>query len=463
MATSVLSSLSAILLLLPPGSSEWRRFHERMTTPEELMAYVELDRFAFWKQTAKDKWEASRTDPKQRAIAKWDAVREIVKDRATEFANGRGTLDFALDAALQMLETERALAVTSGEDITALERYWEVLAWMERVNRERYEAQRIPLKDLAQTSFQRQQAEIWLIEAQRKHNTPLWRGLRPRHNLLVFPLPLDAMDVKYLAKAKRTASRAQPRDLAADMVANGKTESNGRLSEFFNGRGTMDFLLEASQNQRNAEYHIAESPRKKLDALEEYWHRCLVVETVNVERYSAGRVNIRDRLRPTYRRCDAERQMLLARREQNEQRIPVGYDVLQGSDPKELAKEKWRAVHADPVELAKEKRDAAAVIVDTGMKEFLNGRGTLLFMLESIRQLTHAIQEADPSESARVAAASTYWTFAKITEMVSRERRDARRIPDWDYFEAKYALLNADDLLARAMKWSKDDPAEKPD
>ncbi len=126
---------------------------------------------------ARDKFELSQTDLQDLARAQKDLARALLEEsnisydsRMKEFMAGRGTLDFLIGSALRLLDSERALATSDAEQIAALERHWQRIRLMDRINQYRYEAGRIPIQDYSESRYYRLQAEMWLIEALRKAN-----------------------------------------------------------------------------------------------------------------------------------------------------------------------------------------------------------------------------------------------------------------------------------------------------
>jgi hypothetical protein len=87
------------------------------------------------------------------------------------------------------------------------------------------------------------------------------------------------------------------------------TECGTRWKEFLAGRGTMDIMLEAFRNLRDAEREL--SPRKadQVAVLEAYWKRTKRIEEINNARYQAGRIPVSDWAQARYVRADAEIQL----------------------------------------------------------------------------------------------------------------------------------------------------------
>jgi hypothetical protein len=96
---------------------------------------------------------------------RYSAAEDEMTARRREFLVGRGTLDIALGASRRLLEAERELSAKKEDQIAALQNHLKRVTEFDKVNRERYDAGRIPIQDLSQTTFYRVQAEIWLERA----------------------------------------------------------------------------------------------------------------------------------------------------------------------------------------------------------------------------------------------------------------------------------------------------------
>jgi hypothetical protein len=114
--------------------------------------------------------DTSRMSPKLKALLKerYDVARTEMDMRRKEFYAGRGTLDITLGASLRLLEAERELDARRDNQATALENHWKRMRQVEEVNKERFQAGRIPIQDLSESTFYRLQAEIWLERAREK-------------------------------------------------------------------------------------------------------------------------------------------------------------------------------------------------------------------------------------------------------------------------------------------------------
>lgn len=120
---------------------------------------------------------------------------------------------------------------------------------------------------------------------------------------------------------------------------------------------------------------------------------------------------------------------------------------------KELAKAKRAAVEAEPGKLAEEKLASAQIHVDSRMREFWAGRGTLEFLDEALRDQRDARLALAETEAERVRAWEEFWFFARRVEEVNRFRFEAGRIPTNDYLQSIYWRQVAELQLAQFRSW----------
>jgi hypothetical protein len=372
-----------------------------------------------------------------------DAARLVVEAHVQEIMVGRGNLEFLLDASLDLLTSEFQF---HKDRSPALERHWELMSRIEEFCKQLLEQSRIPLQDFEESRYARLQAEHWRM---------LGRETRSG-TTAVPPQSHDPPRLKALAKAKRNASRVTDQELLKEMTAAAQLICKAKEHEFINGRGTMNFLLDSTARAKDARIAAADTPSARFVPLDEFWLRAWFIGMTTQNRFDNGRLGIGELSRSQYHCRDAARQLVLARRENQDTRIPGAVPSIAEDpskvDQKHLAKAKWSLANASPAELANDKLDAASVLVDSRMREFVNGRGTLRFILEYQRFLLQAVQDADPSPRTRRAAVERYWEFLRLMERIEWERFGAGRLALQDYLAAKYDLLAAEILLADTLR-----------
>ena len=118
---------------------------------------------------------AAKTDKKEvnlklQALLKerLDAARAEVDARTKEFEAGRGTLDFLFRASRRLVEAQRDMNDRKEDLLNALKDHVERMKQIEKLNQERFDAGRIPIYDLAESTYYRAEAEIWLERAKAK-------------------------------------------------------------------------------------------------------------------------------------------------------------------------------------------------------------------------------------------------------------------------------------------------------
>jgi hypothetical protein len=416
------------------------------------------------KVLAKFEVEAARADLRELMLARRDAVRVGLDARFKEFLAGRGTLDILLEFARYWLQSEHSLQESPSGQIAALERYWAITREIEEVNKGRYWAGRIPLKDYAETSYERRTAEIELIQARSAKDKPL--PLAGGTALVLHEYAISSVPAKLLAKAEFEASQADVRELARARLGTAEVIIRSRVLEFLAGRGTLDIMLEDGLRWLRAELAVRDDPADRLAAYERHWELVFLIDEVQQDRYEASRIPIQDRQQARYFRLQAELWLLAALKGGKpvglSQRVldiftegnpPAGIRFGEVyAEPRRIARAKLAAVHADPRQLARAKLAAATEESDARWKEFLAGRGTLDIFLGSLeRRLESELALADNAPDRRTAH-ERHWRQLLLVDEVNRGRFEAGRIPIQDYAQSQHARLDAQIRLAQARK-----------
>ena len=135
--------------LIPPKLDHWV-FHDNPPEARQLIA---------------DEFKALHAAPEASANGLRKCAQRAWDSRKDTFLHGRGTLRLLFDALSRRLTTERALATVPAERTRCLERYWRDVVGIEEVNKARYAARQIDIKDLMESTYYRIDAEIRLAEA----------------------------------------------------------------------------------------------------------------------------------------------------------------------------------------------------------------------------------------------------------------------------------------------------------
>jgi RNA polymerase sigma factor (sigma-70 family) len=127
-------------------------------------------------QIDEKKTEAPRIAPKvddklPELFKAWvEAAKTEVDARTREFVAGRGTLDICMGASKRLLEAERESTKKRADQIAAYEAHWHRMKEIEKINLQRFNQGLIAIQDLAQSTYIRIEAEIWLERARRGIN-----------------------------------------------------------------------------------------------------------------------------------------------------------------------------------------------------------------------------------------------------------------------------------------------------
>jgi hypothetical protein len=275
------------------------------------------------KPLAQWRFQVNGAKLKELAGAKLEAAQIIFQEREKEFLQGRGTLDFLLEAALRLLQEELAASNTELDRQAALESYCVRAQLFFDINKERFDSARIPIQDLAETKYRLLEGEIWLAEARAKSGRPaiggdvrapqtLWRLYdRPGEKPHVVGDPLESRD---LARAQFEAVSTDPKALAHAKLDTARIAFEARVKEFLQGRGTLDFVLEASVRGIESELAQSDNLADRLAALERNWTQKKIGEIIAQERFESGRIPVQEYAGTVYERLKAEIRLIDAKK-----------------------------------------------------------------------------------------------------------------------------------------------------
>jgi hypothetical protein len=438
------------------------------------------------KALAKLRLEGIRSDLAGLKQARRDAARQILEARGREFLAGRGTLKFLFDAIRCHRDAELALARTPGEELATHEDSWAAFWVVATINRDRMEQGRIPVKDYQQSWMHQLIEEIALHKIRTKGGQgpasgPLrltvaglleGQGLPRYHDdpgawLLSWGVTLPASMMrepsgkfisKELARAKIEAYHADPKELAQKRLQAARIVVTSRDLEFLAGRGTLDFLLEAARDLRDAELALAKTDADQLAALQSYWMMARQTEEVNQERYDLGRVPIQDLLESRNARLDAEIDLIRAwagKKKSSTNATPLMNNIpLRQAknllDAKELARALWEAAQKDPKDLAQFRQKNERMIFAARMKEYLAGRGTLSFLEDSAKRLLDDELAMSDTKAKWLSALEGYWERMARIEEITSGYYEGRRVPFHDLAQTTYFRLDAQIRLTEA-------------
>jgi hypothetical protein len=115
-----------------------------------------------------------------------------------------------------------------------------------------------------------------------------------------------------------------------------------------------------------------------------------------------------------------------------------------------VARMKYALLSADRGEIAQTRLHAARIQLDARFKEFLAGRGTLAFLLESSHSLLEAELAIIDRPEDRQAALERHWALTWQVDMIDRARFEAGRVGIQDVMQSHYDRLEAELRLSQA-------------
>lgn len=257
------------------------------------------------KELAKAKFEAAQADPKKLARAKRDTASLNYWANWLEFVAGRGALALLLKSTLLLLDADLGLAADAADRTIAYARHLDRVQFIETVIKERFDYGRVGLQDLAQATYYRLEAELWLTRAKGIKEA----GGRYRRRVLHAygpNLELSDCDFQDIAKANFETAQTNPDQLAKAKLQAARTEAETRLSDFVAGRGTLSFDRNALVRWVESELALCTSPAEKVAALERHCRRVKLVEKLTQERFNRDLNSIQDYLSTKYYRLEAE-------------------------------------------------------------------------------------------------------------------------------------------------------------
>jgi hypothetical protein len=405
----------------------------RETVTAELADRMEALRIAgeVWTMPALSRWkvraliEAADADERLQALLaeRHSAARTELTGRWREFQAGRGTLAFLLDASRRTLHAELELGATPADRVAAYQAHWGRLDRICALNEARHTAGRIPTKDFLEGVYQRAAVELCLLRA----------------GVVIGELPLlredllDGYSDEQLTLSEGKRVRARLARLPGNAYQSALLRARlgtalyilvSRWKALIAGRGTLEFVLDASQRLLETEADLCRQPGDAIVLLEAHRQRLAGIEKLMKEWYEAERIPVPDFARATCARLEAAVWLELA-------------DQAPGSDERLPGLRRARAA-------------AAKTEVDARMAEFRKDRGTLEFLLRACQRLLQAEQELSDRPEDRRAALTRHAQRMAAIERVSQQRYDAGSMPISDLASVRFQRAQAEILLVRA-------------
>ncbi len=439
---------------------------------------------ATWAQQIPERDAREAANPRALARAKRAAARSRLRElhesrvedeslafqmRMEELAAGRGTLDITIEVARRLAEAEVTAATTSEQRGTAYERQWTIASLLKTINDFRYQAGRIAVQDMLQSTH-------FHIEAQNDLLASRARGERPLSPVRLTFDP-DLSQSREFARAKRRAFRGDAAELTVARADVAAAMCLARFKEFLAGRGTQDILLEASRQTLEAELALAKTPAERQASWERQWERVFYIATLDHSRFDAGRIAIQDEAQATRELLDAG--VGLAQASPGQSRLGYGTAMAfrrlaaagvtgefspgiqaplrapgeRPIDGKELARAKRQTSQARLDDILRRRLEPAQTEYRARHAEVLAGRGTLDILFEAALNLWRA-EQAEGSERGSVAALERYWQRLWEAEVINEVLKDQGRIPLKMWLENRSLRKQAEIWWAEARQMS---------
>jgi hypothetical protein len=263
----------------------------------------------------------------------------------------------------------------------------------------------------------------------------------------------------------------------------------GRWVEFMNGRGTLNFLLASLEQPLEAETDLCDQKADHVAALGHHLNRVRKIEKVSEQRFRQGQWTIQDVLECRFYRLQAEIRLERARHDLAKQSsaqeplttaVPAAPVDRAGGDArrdvdldKALADLLTNAANIGMPEIseARVKAPLAQAKVDDKMKallkaqfdaalgkalgrwvEFMNGRGTLNFLLASLEDLLDAERDLSDHKTDHVAALEHHLKRVREIEKLNDQRGRQGRVAIQNVLEPRFYRLQAEIRLERARR-----------
>jgi hypothetical protein len=215
-------------------------------------------------------------------------------------AGTAGPLDFLLGASRRFMAAQMRIYENKSDRLKALESYLARMRKIEEIT-ERWLKQKadfflVSELDLSESIHWRLEAEILLERCKagtlKKAAFGEWAA-DDNEEISVHDQAKNPLDSKLQELLQARAKAA-------------KVEVEGRIKEFEEGKGTLDFLLGASRRFLQAELEATGKKTDQLKALQAHFDRMKKIQDINQERWNQGRISLTDLAEAKYYRFEAE-------------------------------------------------------------------------------------------------------------------------------------------------------------
>jgi hypothetical protein len=266
------------------------------------------------------------------------------------------------------------------------------------------------------------------------------------------PSPLGA---RQTARAKFEATQATTKDLGRARLEEAREEFLARMERYLAGKDTLDITLGAAKRLLEAELAVAQTRSDRIAAHDRYRRHALELEKLTEEKQWVGRESLADVL--DARRVRRSAEMALASANANQEKRGVAQaaapllpktDVLNARREAQAA---FEAAQSSVKELAAARVETARAACREHYKRFREGKFTLDFTLESVRQVCEAELALRERPAARAALAEVWWSCTREGEKLSRLKLEIGRESVADVAQWVSLRLTAEIELVQAL------------
>jgi outer membrane protein TolC len=229
-----------------------------------------------------------------------------------------------------------------------------------------------------------------------------------------------------------------------------KTELEARWKEYLAGRGTLDFLLQASSGLLECELKLAdEGLMDKLTAFNDQRVRMFELYLLQQKRFAAGKIATQDLAQTTgaYELARAQFVQAASAKHHNASRF-----LAAGAKQPKAPQSSVEPTKEQILTLQSALLDAAKLEWESRRLEFEAGRGTFDFLIASSRRLREAQLKIARSSDERLEAYRAHAERLKHIEATIEQRFEAGKVATQELQHARYHRIDAELEVAQFLQ-----------
>jgi hypothetical protein len=266
--------------------------------------------------------------------------------------------------------------------------------------------------------------------------------------------PDDPLAAKARAKARFAAVHTDPADRQRELAAMAAAEFVGRHREFLAGRGSLDIFWGSYWRMVESQLALCHGPEETRAVLEQAWRIADADVRILRRRYENGRVPFKEWAESAAEEITVARRLLdhqrahpaivADRRARSLPALPKLFAVVDRFS-KDHAKARFARSTAGAVELDREKADLLHDALNSRIREFLAGRGSIDIDLHVSARAAAAIRAlGDPAT-----AAEQEWLCDLVIEVIAEVGHRNGRFSVQEWLQTREARLRAQLELRR--------------